>query len=355
MSLRSVAQEFKESDLDKLLLLPGKVNTYYSKGCETKAKYLQELVQDAVIFFQNKLQDTFDLKLLVLNKSDWKLLVGGPYILYDFANNPDRIEMGINDFFKIQLPEKETLNGKHEAFLWDFIAVHELGHCISQHKKIKSLRWTSEFFADYIMIGYILEKIPDWQFPSLMSTLFKYLPLKFKSFEDYQKNYSRIDPLNNIFYEAKLEELAFSIFKKRGWDFMFDYIERFTRNVSPPPDKNHLLELTITEFQKMEPEIFNVWQAGMRKTYHSYMILCILIILVAAFRLLDNSYSIFLYNGLKTYKRYRIFGVPTLSIIPQIKNLENSKIKRKLKLIMWLRPLMYLFLILIVLLLILHH
>ena len=124
MSLPSVAQEFKEPDLDKLLLLPGKVNTYYSKGCETKAKYLQELLQDAVIFYENKLQDTFEIKLLVLNRSDWKLLVGGPYFLYDFARNPDRIEMGINEIYKIKLPDSKTMYGKNVAYYWDFLAVH---------------------------------------------------------------------------------------------------------------------------------------------------------------------------------------------------------------------------------------
>src|SRR4030042_4909041 len=97
-----LAQELKKSDLDKLQLLPGMVETYCSKDSEAKAKYLQVLVQDAVVFFQNKLQDTFDIKLLVLNKSDWKLLVGGPYVLSDFAKDPDRIEMGTNEIYKIK-------------------------------------------------------------------------------------------------------------------------------------------------------------------------------------------------------------------------------------------------------------
>jgi hypothetical protein len=83
------AQEVKESDLDRLLSLPGIVQTYYSEDCETKARYLRELVHDAVIYFQDKLQDTFDIKLLVLNRKDLKSLVGGPYILPQFSKNPD--------------------------------------------------------------------------------------------------------------------------------------------------------------------------------------------------------------------------------------------------------------------------
>jgi hypothetical protein len=349
------AQEFKEPDLDKLPILPGKVSTYYSKGCETKAKYLQELVQDAIVYFQNKLQDTFDIKLLVLNKSDWKLLVGGPYVLPDFAKNPDRIEMGINELFKIKLPENETLYGKDKAFLWDFIAIHELGHYISQHKKVKSIRWTSEFFADYIMICFLLEKIPDWKFPSSISAFFKYLPFKYKTLDDFGNYYSRMDPLNYSIYQAKFEELAINIVKKRGMNFMYDYIDRFTKDIDPPPDRNHLMELTVAEFQKMEPEIFNEWLLGMRKTYLTYLVFFILFAITIFVRFFDNSYRIFTNLGLKTKKRFRIFGVPTFSILSKVGSVENLKIKRKLKLIVLFRPVMYLCFTLIILLLILHH
>jgi hypothetical protein len=349
------AQEFKESDLDKLHLLPGKVETYCSNGCEGKAEYLQELVQDAVIFFQNKLEDTFDIKLLVLNKSDWKLLVGGPYILSGFDKNPDRIEMGINELFKIKLPENDTLYGKGEAFLWDFIAVHELGHYISQRKKVKSIRWTSEFFADYIMIGFLHEKIPDWELPSSVSTIFKYLPFKYKSLEDFGNNYSRMDPLNYSIYQAKFEELAFKIFEKRGWNFMYEYIDRFSREINPPPDRDHLVELTIAEFQKLEPEIFNEWIKGMRKTYHPLIIFSILLGIVILIRLTDKSFIIFNNSGLKTKKRYKILGVPSLLILSQLKHIEDQKNKLRLKIIIGLRPVMYLCLLLLVLLLVLHH
>ncbi len=354
ISLYLGAQEFKESDLDRLLSLPGIVETYYSEGCELKARYLQELVQDAVIFYQNKLQDTFDLKLLVLSKKDWKSLVGGPYILYGFSRDPDRIEMGVHNLFKIKLPDNETLYGKNEAFLWDFIAVHELGHYISSHKKVKGIRWTSEFFADYIMIGFLLEKIPDWKLPSSISTIYKYLPFKHKSLEDFGKYYSRMDPLNTSIYHAKFEQLAVKIFIESGWDFLYEYIDRFTKEIHPPPDRNHLVEYTVAEFQKMEPEIFNEWIAEMRKTYHPLIIIIFLLAIIVTIRSLDNSYRILTNTGLKARKSYKILGVPTLLILSQLKHIEYQK-NRKLKLIVGLRPIMYLGLLLLILLLLLHH
>ncbi len=349
------AQELKESDLDSLLSFPGIVETYYSQGCETKARYLQELVQDAVVFYQNKLQDTFDIKLLVLDKKDWKLLVGGPYILGGFSRDPDRIEMGVHNLFKIMLPDNETLYGRNEAFLWDFVAVHELGHYISRHKKVKGIRWTTEFFADYIMIGFLLEKIPDWKLPSSISTIYKYLPFKHKSLEDFGKYYSTMDPLNTSIYHAKFVQLAVKIFNKRGWDFMFEYIDNFTHEISPPPDRNHLLEFTIAEFQKMEPEIFDEWIEEMRQTYHPLIIIVFLLAIIVVIRSMDNSYRILVDYGFKTKKRYKILGVPASLILSQIKHIEYQKNKSKLKLIVGLRPILYLSLIILILLLLLHH
>jgi hypothetical protein len=349
------SQEFKESDLDKLLLLPGKVNTYYSKGCETKAKYLQELLQDAVIFYENKLQDTFDIKLLVLNKSDWKLLVGGPYFLYDFARNPDRIEMGINEIYKIKLPDSKTLYGKNVAYYWDFLAVHELGHYIARRNNATGIYWKGEFFADYIQLGFLIEKIPEWHLNTgICRALFKYLPVKYKSLEDFQKNYSRMDPANMLLYQTKLNELAYRIFKKRGWSFMYEYLDRY-KIKDTTIDRKLFLQKTISDFKEMEPEIFNDWLFEMRQTYHPLLVFFVLLAIISVIRLTDNSYCIFTNLGLKTKKRFKIIGVPTFSILSKIKSLDNSKIRRKLKLIMWLRPLIYLSLILIILLLLLHH
>ncbi|MCX6328519.1 MAG: hypothetical protein NTZ85_03245 [Bacteroidia bacterium] len=349
----SGAQKFNESDLARLQLIPGNVETYYSKGCETKAEYLQKLVQDAVIFFQNKLADTFDVKLLVLNKSDWKLLVGGPYILTDFAKDPDRIEMGINELYKIKLEDNELLYGKKEAYYWDFISVHELGHYIGHRNNLFVLPWMGEFFADYILIGFLSEKVPEWQFPyAVSSALFKYLPLKYKSLEDFDRNI-KIDPVNYSLYEGKLVDLANKIFEKRGWSFMYEYIERY--KVKPAIDKTQFFQKSISDFKEMEPEIFNDWLSGMSKTYHPYLVFFILFALIGIIRFFDNSYRIFTNLGLKTKRRFRFFGVPAFSILSKLKSFENLKIKRKLKLIIALRPIMYFFVILVILLLILHH
>lgn len=348
-------------DFYKLPILPGKVETYYSLESETRAKYLQLLIEDAVIFFQNKLGDTIDVKLVVLNRKDYKSMVGGFYLSHSFDKDPYRIETGITELLKMKLDDNKTLYGKNEIFLWDLISVHELGHYISQTHDIKALRWMSEFFADYVMIGYIIEKIPGWQFPSRLSNFYKYLPFKYKTLEDFQSKYSNIGPLNYYMYQVKYEELAYAIFKNKGWDFMFEYLDKFgaiSRDDSIKLAKLSLSEkvdFSLSEFKKMEPGIFDNWIKGMGKSYHSLVIFLILIASISVIRFLDNSYNIFNRLSLQTNKKYRIFGIPARIIISNLTTIENLKIKRKLKLIIGLRPLMYLCILLLVFLLIIHH
>ena len=156
-------------------------------------------------------------------------------------------------------------------------------------------------------------------------------------------------------YHAKFEELAYEIFNENGWDFMYEYIDRFTQEINPPPDRNHLVEYSVAEFRKMEPEIFDDWLAGMQKTYHPLISIISLLVLIVAIRSLDNSNRILSNTGLKTKKRYKIFGVPTRLILTQLKHIENKWNKLQLMLIIGFRPIMYFGLLLFILLLILHH
>jgi len=112
--------------IQHLSSIDGKVKTYYADGYKSKALYLQELLEDAVAFYEQKLTDTFDLKLLVLNKEAWKYYASTPYPLSEYQRHPDRIIMPTTDIYKIKLPSDYTLSGRNETYFWNLIAVHEL-------------------------------------------------------------------------------------------------------------------------------------------------------------------------------------------------------------------------------------
>ena len=334
-------QELIESDFNRLPMLPGKVITYYSEGHQKRADYLKALVEDAVGFFEMKLGDTIDIILIAMDKKDWKLMSTETYPFPSISNDPMRIEMGVPELFKIKLPENKMLYNRNEAFVWDFVSIHELGHYISQRYDSKNQTktislWSTEFFADYIQMGFLNEKIPNWQFPSFVKIVFKYLPLKYKSLEDYSKN---MNIVNGLLYQSKFQELAYKIFKKSGWNFMNEYLVKCKSKY--PIDKSLIVKTSINKIREIEPEVFDEWLSGMRKTYHPWLFLSVILIIICILRYYDNSNLIFNNQGFKTKKRYKILGVPTISIYTNLKNIESRKNRRRLILIIAIRPIMY--------------
>jgi hypothetical protein len=345
-------QELKESDYHRLPMVQGKVITYYSAGHQSRAEYLKALVEDAIVFFEKKLGDTIDIILIVMDKKDWKIISTETYPIPSISTDPMRIEMGVPKLFKIKLPKNEMLYNRNEAFVWDFVSIHELGHYISQDydykNKTKTISaWSAEFFADYIQMGFLNEKIPNWQFPSFVKIAFKYLPLKYKSLEDYSKN---MNILNGLLYQSKFQELAYKIFKKSGWNFMNEYLIKCKGKY--PIDKSLIVKTSIINMREIEPEVFDEWLSGMRKTYHPWLFLSVLLMIICALRYIDNSNYIFNNQGLETNKVYKFLGVPTISIFTNLKN-KTPKIRRKLILIIVIRPIMYILISLIILMLIL--
>ncbi len=152
--------------IDSLAHREGRIETYFTKGSESKAEYLQMLLEDAMLFYEDKLKDTFDLKLLVLDRKAWKYFASTPYPLCEYRKEPDRIILPDVNIYKIKLKHGKTLFGRSKVYFWDFIAVHELGHYISVKLNARShTLWLSEFSADYIQVGYMAERIPEFRFP----------------------------------------------------------------------------------------------------------------------------------------------------------------------------------------------
>jgi hypothetical protein len=346
-------QELTESDFYKLPMLPGKVITYYSEGHQARAEYLKALVEDAIGFFEKRLGDTIDIILLVMDRKDWKNISAETYPIPSISKDPVIIETGVPELFKIKLPKNEMLYNRNKAFVWDFVSIHELGHYISQDydykNKTKTISaWSAEFFADYIQMGFLNEKIPNWQFPSFVKIAFKYLPLKYKSLEDYSKN---MNIVNCLLYQSKLQELAYKIFKKSGWNFMNEYLIKCKSKY--PIDKSLIVKTSIINIREIEPEVFDEWLSGMRKTYLPWLFLSVLLMIICGLRYIDNSNLIFNNQGIKTKKVYKFLGVPTFSIFTYLKKIETPKIRRRLILIIVIRPMMYILISLIILMLVL--
>ncbi len=340
-----------------LEFIPGKIETYYVEGYKEKAEYLQTLLEDAVHFYEKKLNDTFSFELFVLDRKEWKKYTEIPYPVPHYINSEKRMIMPVSSFFKVNLPSGDSLYEKTYYYLTDFAAVHELGHYIARKQNTKShSKWSGEFFADFILVAYMHELIPEFELDNKPSKFFQYLPLKNKSLEKYVS----AGIVNEMFYHAKFQELGNQIYLKNGMEFMYRWIELYSQiNTDIQSGKYEnitysnkmIFQKSIENIQSIEPEIFNEWNNSMRQTYHSWLILFSLVIIIVIIRIADTSFSIFTNFDLKTKRVHRISGVPLFRIWVNLENIKSKSIKNKLIRISILRIISFLLVLVLLFLL----
>ena len=323
------------TNTSELEFAPGRINTYYSPGHKEKAEYLQILIEDAVCFYENLLQDTFSFDLYVLDRKAWKQTTTASYPVPHYIKEENRMIMPVKGLFKTNLEKGVSLYGKDCYYFSDYLAVHELGHYISNKLEARSYpKWSGEFFPDYINVAYMHEKIPGYKFEEYHTCFFTLFPLRNKSLETYGSG-----GLFELAYHTKFRELAHQIYLKHGISFMFKWIEiwqSINKDVEAGKFKN--LEITkemifqksIDNIQIIEPDIFNEWNKSMRHTYHPWLILLCLVILIGIIRLNNTSYSIFTSLDIPTKRIHRIIGVPVIRIWYNLRKIESRRIRFKL-------------------------
>ena len=326
----------KTPNIGGLNHLSGKIETYYPEGFKENAEYLQVLLEDAVCFYEKIIIDTLPLELLVLNRKTWKGFSEIPYPIPHYRSSEKRMIMPVDSYYKIVLHKGDSIYGKDHYYFTDFIAIHELGHCIASSQGARShSKWAGEFFADFIQVAYMNEIIPGFELGDKPAKSFSILPLKYKKLENFM--YAGI--VNEVFYHVKFQELANQIYLKHGVDFILEYMEVYIqlnkdieegkyRNVDVTNEM--IFQNSIENILSIEPEIFKKWDKGMRQTFHSWLYLFGLVIMIVVIRLTDTSYSIFHMQKLKTRKIHRIIGMPSIRILINFKNIEDRGLKLRL-------------------------
>lgn len=336
----------------ELEFAPGRIKTYYSPGHKEKAEYLQILIEDAVCFYEDLLQDTFSFDLYLLDRKTWKQFTTASYPVPHYIKEENKMIMPAKGLFKTNLEPGASLYGKDYYYFSDYLAVHELGHYITNKLEARSYsKWSGEFFADYINVTYMHEKIPGYRFEEYHTCFYTLSPSRNKSLETYGSG-----GLFELAYHTKFRELANQIYLKHGTSFLYKWIEIWQSiNEDVKAGKFENLEITkemifqksIENIQIIEPEIFNEWKKSMRQTYHPWLILFCLVILIGIIRINDTSYTIFSRLDINTRRIHWIIGVPVIRIWYNLRKIEPRRIRYKL---IWISILRVLNLILITLL-----
>ncbi len=341
--------------IEELDFLPGKINTYYPDDYREKAEYLKMLIEDAVYYYEDVLQDTFSFELYVLDRKNWRESTEAPYPIPHYKNDEKKMFIPVISFYKVYLSDEDTIYGKDHYYLSDFLAIHELGHYITHKQDAKShSKWSGEFFADYTLITYLHEIIPEYRFDDKPADLFTFLPLKYKRL----KNFGKAGILNELAYHPKFMELADQIYIKLGLSFMLKWLELY-RQVNKDIKNGKYEHITLTseevfqfsikDIESIEPYIFSEWNKSMRQTYHPWLILSALVMLFAAIRFSDKSITLFKRLGLHTNRMESLFGIPAIRIWYNLRHIRSKQVKYKLVWISVLRILNFILLTILIL------
>jgi hypothetical protein len=253
----SVISFSQDRTIDSLLLtrktdsLDGKVKTYYSPGSKEIANELQQLVSDAILYYEKKYEVKFNVQIIVLDSTQWfnellpygfvffdgthwlVLNTGMTYENFKSVYGFNSISNQLDSSFK-----ENNITAKEVIFSrLKFLSLHELGHYfIYNLSGAKSPNfWTNEFVAWYFANEYITKNQPEIKkgFDVFCHTISNYFPVEHTTLNDFNELYSKVKIGNFAWYHSRFYFLADTLYKCAG----DSYLKKFATNF---PNKDSL-------------------------------------------------------------------------------------------------------------------
>jgi hypothetical protein len=219
------------------------VSVYVSPGHEQRAATLTHRIDKAMAYYQQLLDFTPQVSMLVLSPDDWSrhttvpVVYGMPHYIND---NTLVVAAQDNPFWQSFMPPPDQLPAElweqlqavyrnpqgqlsMEAF-FDLLALHELGHAFHFQGGLGMQRkWMGEVFANTLLHTYIAEMEPE-QLPAL--TLFPRMVVSggtsgfaYTSLQDIDRHYDEIGrqhPRNYGWYQCRWHMAAATIYERGG-------------------------------------------------------------------------------------------------------------------------------------------
>lgn len=234
--------------------LPGKIKMYYSPNTKAIAKELQDLVTDAIKYYEAKYRRTFKIKMIVLDSAQWfSELIPYGFVFYDGTDwlvlnsgmtyQNFKSTYGFDDisllldssFAKNKVSPSEVVYARLK-----FLSLHELGHYfIYNLSNAKSPdHWTDEFIAWYFANEYISAKQPTIKkgFEIFCRTIANCYPPQQTTLSAFNELYSKIKIGNFAWYHSRFYFLADSLYNVYGTSYLRIYEKMFPKknNVAYP-------------------------------------------------------------------------------------------------------------------------
>ena len=245
-----------------LNVLDGMFPTYYSAGCENRAKELQTLLSDLIKIYSLNDVEGFKFKLAVLDSSTWIGMPSQYRLQYGlFSVRQDWIimagDINTQNFIRIYGFEdikqaiihnlnvaSKTLEDAINA-MYEFRITHELGHLYISNvlKTLPPDRWTNELLANYFAFDF-LYKI-DQEALKTMKIITQtfvngYKPI-YRSISVFNRKYSRVGVKNYAWYQSVQLYLTEEIYL----NYKTSFIDIFTRTFPRTNDQQKFSQKKI--------------------------------------------------------------------------------------------------------------
>jgi hypothetical protein len=226
--------------------LAGRVPSYYSSGARERATALQKMLEDALLYFSDRLGVAPGLALAVLNEADWARVRALPYGVPWVSNSPHLavlpadlehsvIVRGFSGVRERTSPAtRRALQDAGVAFdqvpyrLNDLIAYHEVGHVVvATHGLTQTQRWLDEMLATFVAYAFLRDRHPEVarEWDALMRFNVEAYPPEFRSLEEFEKRYDNMPQETYAWFQGMFHMRLAELYKKRGVEFLSDLRE----------------------------------------------------------------------------------------------------------------------------------
>lgn len=229
--------------------LAGKVKTFYSPGNKKIAIELQQLVSDAIDYYENKYATKFEVKMVVLDSTQWfKEIMSFGFVFYYGNWLVLNAGMDYDNFKKVygfeavgpQLDRAMKINGfTSEEIIYarlKFLTLHELGHYfVNTLSNAKSPNfWTNEFIAWYFANEYMSQFRPELkkQFDVFCKTIANSYHPDYTSLKDFNEMYGKMKKGNFAWYHSRFYFLADALYQCSGTSYLKKYEKNFPKSDS---------------------------------------------------------------------------------------------------------------------------
>lgn len=236
-------QPLKAQKFSQLKTIEGySFRVYYSHNCDERARLISNRVHNAKNYFEELLDFSPTVTLLILSDEDWPKFTNFPVYGMPHYNGDSVLVVAAHDnpFWKSfvppldKLPDElreqiqtvyrtETGEPGMQAF-FDLLAVHELGHAFHFQAKLNMQRmWLAELYVNSLLHAYVAEMEPE-SLPALTLIAKMVLGagtegLTYTSLEDLENRYYEIGqnyPNNYGWYQFRWHTAAGKIYDSDG-------------------------------------------------------------------------------------------------------------------------------------------